>query len=92
MTGQVIYGRYEFVEKSAGELDLESAFGVTNFTINAFTLGYNRTICSLRYVQLAAGAQATINFSPRALQDLYGKMPTAAQVYMQLKPNLHRHE
>ena len=92
LSRQVVYGRYEFVEKSADELDLESAFGVTNFTINAFTLGYNRTICSLRYVQLAAGAQATINFSPRALHDLYGKMPTAAQVYLQLKPNLHRHE
>ncbi|HET9825980.1 MAG TPA: hypothetical protein VFP87_11630 [Chitinophagaceae bacterium] len=89
---QAVYGRYEFVQKSAAELDLESEFGNTNFNINAFTLGYNRTIWNYPYVQLVAGAQATINFSPRALQDLYGKTPMGAEVYLQLKPNRHGHK
>ncbi len=66
---QAIYGRHEFVQKSSEELDLETEFGETNFNINAFTLGYNRTICSSSFVQLATGAQGTINFSPKKLQD-----------------------
>jgi hypothetical protein len=61
---QAVYGRYEFVQKSSGELDLQSEFGETNFNINAATLGYNRNVWNCPYVQLAAGAQATINFSP----------------------------
>jgi hypothetical protein len=89
---QAVYGRYEFVQKSSGELDLLTDFGDTNFNINAFTLGYSRTLCHLTYLQLAAGAQATINFSPSALHDLYGPTPIGAQVYLQLKPNLRGHE
>jgi hypothetical protein len=89
---QAIYGRYEFVQKSSEELDLQREFGDTNFSINTFTLGYNRTIYSLTYLQLAAGAQGTFNLSPHALHDSYGMTPIGAQVYLQLKPNLHKHQ
>jgi len=89
---QAVYGRYEFVQKSSGELDLESEFGDVDFNINTFTLGYNRRIRGCSHVQLAAGAQATLNFSPRALQTLYGKTPMGGEVYLQLKPSMHRHQ
>jgi hypothetical protein len=89
---QAIYGRYEFVQKSSEDLDLQADFGDTDFDINTFTLGYDRIIYSLTYLQLAAGAQGTFNFTPRALHDLYGVTPIGGQVYLQLKPNLHRHQ
>jgi len=89
---QALYGRYEFVQKSSEELDLQNEFGEIKFNINAATLGYNRTICTSANVQLAAGAQATINFAPRELQTLYGRTPLGAEVYLQLKPNLRKHE
>jgi hypothetical protein len=92
LSKQAVYGRYEFVEKSADELDLKTEFGETNFSVNAFTLGYNRTICSLLNMQLAAGAQATINFSPNALHALYGVTPLGGEVYLQLKPHMNRHQ
>lgn len=88
---QAVYGRYEFVQKSSEELDLQVEFGDVNFNINAFTLGYNRAIWNCPYIQLAAGAQATINVSPHELQSLYGKNPIGGEFYLQLKPSMHRH-
>ena len=89
---QAVYGRYEFVQKSAGELDLETMLAGKNFDINAFTMGCNYAICDFSYFQLAAGVQATINFTPKELQDLYGKTPLAGEIYLQLKPHIHRHQ
>jgi hypothetical protein len=89
---QAVYGRYEFVQKSSGELDLESEFGDVDININIFKLGYNRRIWGCSYVQFAAGAQATVNVSPHELQGLYGKTPIGGEVYLQLKPSKHSHQ
>jgi hypothetical protein len=89
---QAIYARYEFVQKSGEELDIPFADVDQKFNINAFTLGYNRAIWNFSFVQLAAGAQGTINFSPKELQFLYGKTPIAGEIYLQLKPTIHRHK
>src|ERR1051326_8918033 len=86
---QAVYWKYEFVQKSSEELDLQTEFGERNFNINAGTVGYNQTICKSSYFQLAAGAQATINFPPRALHTLYGKTPLGGELYLQMKPRIH---
>ena len=91
LNNQALYGRYEFVQKSSSELDLEADFGKTTFNVNAITLGYNQSIWNCSSIQLAAGAQATLNVSPHELQGLYGKTPVGAEVYLQLKPTMHRH-
>jgi len=81
-----IYGRYEFVVKDAGELDLTSQPDATRFNITAFTLGYNRMITTFKSTNLTIGTQATANFSPTRLRSLYGTVPVGFQVYLRLTP------
>jgi hypothetical protein len=82
-----IYGRYEFVQKDAGEMDLETLFtGDPNFNINAFTLGVNRILTTFKQTNLTAGVQATVNASPSALRPLYGSAPVGFQVYLRITP------
>jgi hypothetical protein len=84
-----IYGRYEYVQKDAGELDLESLFpGDPNFTINALTLGANRILTSFKQTNLTMGIQATLNASPKTLRPLYGTAPLGFQVYLRINPSL----
>jgi hypothetical protein len=84
-----IYGRYEYVKKDAGELDLETLFpGDPNFTINALTLGTNRILATIKQTNLTVGLQATLNASPKALRPLYGTAPVGFQVYLRITPSL----
>lgn len=89
---QALYGRYEFVQKSAEELALEDGFDEHKiFNIHKFTLGTNRRLFYAVPIELVGGVQASINFSPQSLQSLYGKTPMAAEVYISIRPKLMRH-
>lgn len=84
-----IYGRYEFVEKDAAELFLPPEFNDrTEFALNAFTLGLNKTLFSRYKADLSLGAQGTLNFPDQRLERIYGEMPISAQVYLRLAPAL----
>lgn len=84
-----IYGRYEYVQKDAGELDLETLYpGDPNFSINAITLGTNRIVSTFKQTNLTIGLQATLNASPQALRPLYGTAPIGFQVYLRVTPSL----
>jgi hypothetical protein len=84
-----IYTRYEFTEKSAEELVLESLFEEHDrFGIHALTLGANYDLFEFQKTRLAAGAQWSIYGSPESLNDVYGKSPMAFQVYLRLYPAL----
>lgn len=85
-----IYGRYEFVEKSTHELQLEDTFGETKFSVHAFTLGYARTLATVWKTNLAVGAQGTVNVEDKALYGIYGKNPLSAQVYVRISPAMHK--
>jgi hypothetical protein len=86
-----VYSRYEFVQKSKHELNLDDNYPDKNFNVNAITFGYNRRLTRWKPVELLAGAQSTIYKSPMELQELYGKWPVALEVYFQLRPSLHKH-
>jgi hypothetical protein len=87
-----IYHRYELVEKSAEELDLDhDVFNARNYDVHAFTLGYNRTLHSFRWIDIVAGSQGTVYFPAKQLKPLYGSAPLALQFYIQLRPRLHKH-
>ena len=90
-TKQAIYSRYEFVQKSAEELDLTSTFGDKNFDIHAVTFGYNRNVAPFAPVEILLGAQGTFNFPAPDLKELYGSVPVGFEVYIQLRPQRHRH-
>lgn len=83
-----VYGRYEFVQKSAGELDIETTYGDRRFDINKITVGYNHVLFSLGDFAVAAGTQLSVNIVPPSLQNLYGTLPMSGQVYLQLRPKL----
>jgi hypothetical protein len=84
-----LYGRYEYVQKGADELDLQALYPTDpRFNINALTLGYNRILANFKQTNLTAGLQATANFSPRALKPLYGSTPIGFQVYLRVTPAL----
>lgn len=85
-----VYGRYEFVEKSTHELQLEDKFGEDKFGVHAFTLGYARTLATVWKTNLAIGAQGTVHFANTALDGLYGKQPLSGQVYLRISPAMHR--
>jgi hypothetical protein len=84
---QAVYLRYEFVTKSAEELNLQDHFGEASFNINAFTLGYNHLLAPAAPLEISLGVQATFNFPPQALQSLYGSLPIGGQVYLLLRPH-----
>jgi hypothetical protein len=85
------YGKYEFVQKDADELDLQNyASGYNpNYNINAFTLGYNRMLGNwIKNTDFRVGLQGTVNVSPTALQSLYGIAPIGLEVYLRISPSL----
>jgi hypothetical protein len=87
-----VYNRYEFVQKSPEELNLdENIFRDHRYNVHAFTLGYNHTVLPLKQVVVLAGLQGTVYFPADALKALYGSSPVAMQVYLQIRPSLHRH-
>jgi hypothetical protein len=86
---QAIYSRYEFVQKSAEELDLGSSFADKSFDIHAFTLGYNRNIAPAAPVEILLGLQTTLNFPAPELKALYGSLPVGLEIYLQIRPRRH---
>ncbi|RZA02297.1 MAG: hypothetical protein EOP47_07510 [Sphingobacteriaceae bacterium] len=86
-----IYGRYEFVQKDADELDMDGLYPTNpNFNINALTLGVNRILATLNKTNLSAGIQGTLNVSPSALKNTYGNTPVGFQVYVRVNPGILR--
>jgi hypothetical protein len=86
-----VYSRYEYVQKSKEELDLDNGFSDEKFNIHAFTAGYNRQLTSFNNINLNAGTQLTIYGVDKDLQSLYGKTPVGFEIYLQLRPALHKH-
>ncbi|TKK69931.1 hypothetical protein FC093_07600 [Ilyomonas limi] len=88
---QAVYGRYEFVQKSAEELVLEDAYDHKLFNIHKLTLGTNRRLFNVGPIEFLAGLQASVNVPPKSLQSLYGKAPMSGQIYLDIRPHLMKH-
>lgn len=86
-----LYSRYEYVQKSKEELDLDDTYPHKNFNVHAITAGYNRRLANFKGIDLTAGTQFTLYGVDKALQTLYGKTPVGFQLYLQLRPSLHKH-
>jgi hypothetical protein len=86
-----LFSRYEFVQKSADELDLVNQIGDALANIHVFSLGYNRSIWQSDLLETTIGLKGTVDFVPGILQPIYGKMPVGAQVILQIRPPMHTH-
>jgi hypothetical protein len=83
-----LYGRYEHIEKSAGELLLQDFDHHRLFNINAFTLGFNYTFLRQLKTNAAIGVQATWYAADSSLDGVYGNNPMSGQVYLRISPSL----
>ena len=83
-----IYGRYEYIQKSAAELLLEEFDEGRIFNINAITLGMNYTIIRELNTNFSLGAQATMFKTNSSLYSFYGNTPISAEIYMRISPTL----
>jgi hypothetical protein len=87
-----VYSRYEWVQKSTEELNLDDNVyrhdGI--FPVHALTAGANYTLFKLGPVNVAGGGQLSFYKPAQQLESLYGKNPIGGQVYIRFYPNLMR--
>jgi len=85
-----LYTRYEFVQKSREELNLnENLYGEnTLFPVNALTLGLNYDLFYIGKFRVAAGGQLSAYHADNRLDNLYGKNPYAGEVFLRIYPGL----
>lgn len=83
-----LYSKYEYVEKTREELALnESVYGHNvKFPVNAFTLGLNYDLLHVLNTRVAAGGQFIYYHADEKLNTLYGKNPSAFEIYLKITP------
>jgi hypothetical protein len=86
----VSYFRYEWIQKSAEELNLDPGpFGnQTLYQINATTIGAGYDLFQLFKIRMMGGAQLSWYHPDSRLAALYGQNPLAAEVYLRFYPGL----
>lgn len=89
----VLYGRFEWVQKSSKDLGVEQEGLEKMFNINEYTFGLNRMFFSKAGTNLALGAQGSLYLADPALDIIYGKFPIGAEVYLRIYPGaIHMHQ
>ncbi|WP_421944787.1 hypothetical protein [Pedobacter sp.] len=84
-----LYSRYEWVQKSAEELNLnENTFGKDLFGVNVLSLGVNYDVFKFSKFRSAIGGQFSIYNTKSALDNLYGKNPIGGQIFIRIYPKL----
>ena len=84
-----LYGKYEFVQKSTEELNLnETMYGDNLFDVSAFTIGANYDLLQVNKTRIAVGTHFTLYKDPPILYSLYGKNPSAFEVYLRIYPSM----
>lgn len=84
-----LYGKYEFVQKSTHELNLdETVWGNDLFNVNALTLGANYDLLHINKTKIAVGSHFTFYNEEKKLYSLYGKNPSAVEVYLRIYPSM----
>ena len=83
-----LYGRYEWIQKSARELLADQFPESTIFNINALTLGTNYTVYRGFHTNFSLGVQGSLYAADSRLDPIYGNMPLSGQVYLRISPHL----
>ncbi|HEY3296767.1 MAG TPA: hypothetical protein VGL38_15150 [bacterium] len=87
LASYAIFGRSEWVEKSAHELGLPQ-FPGQKFGVGALTLGLARDIFHGSDLTFMAGAQGGIFSVPDDLRPVYGQAPYSVELFLRLSPRL----
>jgi hypothetical protein len=84
-----VFGRAEWVQKSAEELVIPSAAADADFDVTALVLGYVREVVQYGGASLGVGLRGSINFVPEVLKATYGtRTPAGIALYARLRPTL----
>lgn len=82
-----LYGRYEFVQKSAEELNLDDEFETNPlFPVHMLTAGLSRDVLNIGKTIIAVGTQLSVYRPDEKLRGLYGNYPMAGEVYVRIYP------
>jgi hypothetical protein len=83
-----IYSRYEWVQKSVEELNLdEIQYGEHSvFPVHAFTAGGSHEVVNIGNTKIALGAQLSVFLPDSDLHSLYGQSPMAGEIYVRIYP------
>src|SRR6266550_4174079 len=82
-----LFGRVEYVRKSAQELDIASAPATAQYDVGALALGYLRTVGTVAGLATGLGARGSVNVVPSSLEGEYGgRTPVGLTVYVRLQP------
>ncbi len=87
--GNIVFGRAEWVQKSAEELVLPPVeFSATRrFNVGAVSLGYVREVAKFGGMVLGAGGMGTVNVVPTSLEAVYGsRTPLGLMVFVRVRP------
>lgn len=81
-----VFGRIEFVQKSAAELALSPANGA-RYDVGEISLGYFRTVKSTGSLAIGVGARGTVNVVPPSLRAVYeSRFPVGAVLFFGIRP------
>jgi hypothetical protein len=82
-----VFGRAEYVRKSAEDLVLAGVPPDRQFDIASLVGGYVREVVSIRGGSIGIGGRASVNFVPRGLQPFYGtRTPAGIDIYVRVRP------
>jgi len=82
-----VFGRAEWVQKSAEELVVPTADPEDRFNVSSLVLGYMRELGQYGGASLGVGIRASLNFLPAGLESTYGTRTAAGlAVYLRLRP------
>lgn len=82
-----IFGRYEYVLKSAEELVVSTAPPNEQFAINSLVGGYIRELFPVRGGTVGAGFRVSVDLIPQSLEPTYGtRTPAGLAVYLRIRP------
>jgi hypothetical protein len=85
-----LYTRYEWVQKSTEELNLDPVkYGESSlFPVNALTTGLNYDIFNMGKTRIALGGHLIFYHADQKLDSLYGRNPLGAEVFIRVYPGL----
>lgn len=87
-----LFGRAEWVQKSAEELVVPGLDPDTRFDVAAIVLGYVREVGRYGGASLGLGVRGSLNLLPRDLEATYGtRTPAGIALYARLRPALLEH-
>jgi hypothetical protein len=83
-----LFGRVEFVQKSAQDLVVADDSKSRRYDIGALTLGYSREIMRARGLTLGASVLGTVSEVPGTLESTYGtRYPKGYAIFLRLRPD-----